>query len=45
LSMLIWMFFVASMVCKFLILLASLCVAFLTLERFLKLISHLLNLL
>jgi hypothetical protein len=45
LSMLIWMFSFGSQVHKFLILLASAFVAFLTSEKSFKLISHLLNLL
>jgi hypothetical protein len=40
-----WMCFFTNMVLVFLTLLASLCVAFFALERFFKLISHLLNLL
>jgi hypothetical protein len=43
--MLIWMFSFISLVHKFLILLASLFVAFLTSEKSFKQISHLLNLL
>jgi hypothetical protein len=43
-SMLIWMFFFASLVREFLTLLASLFVAFLALEKSIKLISLLLNL-
>jgi hypothetical protein len=42
---LIWMFPSACLVHEFLTLLASLCVAFLALEKFFKLISQLLNLL
>jgi hypothetical protein len=44
-SMLIWMFSFVSLVRKFLMLLASLFVEFLSLEKSFKLISHLLNLL
>jgi hypothetical protein len=40
-----WMCFLTNLVLVLLILLASLCVTFLILERFFKLISHLLNLL
>jgi hypothetical protein len=43
--MLIWMFSFTSLVHKFLILLTSLFVAFLALEKSFKMISHLLNLL